>query len=99
MNRGAWVDAGVAGARPRGARAGRHLRGRPPTPAGRLAGHVVDIRFYARHASVAAHAAGTAAKMSAYALAGEVSDAGGHDERLAKERACQAAWLVDRLGL
>jgi hypothetical protein len=60
---------------------------------------VVDICLHARDASVAAHAAGTAAKMSAYALVGEGSDAGGHDERLAKERAWQAAWLVDRLGL
>jgi hypothetical protein len=37
--------------------------------------------------------------MSAYALAGEARDAAGYDEWLAQERAWQAAWLVDRLGL
>ena len=70
-----------------------------PRPAGRLAGHVADICLYARDAGVAAHAAGIAAKMSAYALAGEARDAAGYDEWLAQERAWQAAWLVDRLGL
>jgi hypothetical protein len=60
---------------------------------------VADICLYARDAGVAAHAAGIAAKMSAYALAGEARDAAGYDEWLAQERAWQAAWLVDRLGL
>ena len=82
-----------AGARP------RELVRAAMAAAGRLTGHVVDICSYARDASVAAQGAGTAAKMSAYALAGEGCDAGGHDERLAKGRAWQAAWLVDRLGL
>jgi hypothetical protein len=68
-------------------------------PAGTLAGHVADICAYARDAGVAAHGAGIAAKMSAYALAGEVDEPRQHDERLAEERAWQAAWLVDRLGL
>jgi hypothetical protein len=36
--------------------------------------------------------------MSAYALANDVDDAS-RPERLAAERAWQAAWLVDRLGL
>jgi hypothetical protein len=67
--------------------------------AGRLAGSVADVCFYARDARVGARAAGVAAKMSAYALAGEVKDERGFDERLTKERAWQAAWLVDRLGL
>ena len=66
--------------------------------AGTLAGYVTDVCFYARDAKVAAHAAGIAAKMSAYALAGDVEDARG-SERLANERAWQASWLVDRLGL
>jgi hypothetical protein len=69
-----------------------------PSPAGRLAGYVVDVCFYARDARVAARAAGIVAKMSAYALAGEV-EAREYDRRLANERAWQAAWLVDRLGL
>jgi hypothetical protein len=37
--------------------------------------------------------------MSAIAIAGDVEDARGFEERLARERAWQAAWLVDRLGL
>jgi hypothetical protein len=64
--------------------------------AGTLAGYVADVCFYARDAGVPARAAGVAAKMSAYALAGDRKDAG---ERLARERAWQAVWLVDRLGL
>jgi hypothetical protein len=67
-----------------------------PSPAGTLAGYVADVCFYARDAGVPARAAGVVAKMSAYALAGDRKDAG---ERLARERAWQAAWLVDRLGL
>jgi hypothetical protein len=69
------------------------------SPAGRLAGYVADVCFYARDAGVAAHAAGVAAKMSAHALAGDARDAQRYDERLTQERAWQAAWLVDRLGL
>ncbi len=63
-----------------------------------FAGYVTDVCFYARDASTAAHAAGIAAKMAAYALAGDASDPAGA-ERLANERAWQADWLVDRLGL
>jgi hypothetical protein len=70
---------------------------RPP-PAGTLAGYVADVCFYARDAGAAAHGAGVAAKMSAYALAGDVEDAR-YDERLTAERVWQAAWLVDRLSL
>jgi hypothetical protein len=66
--------------------------------AGKLAGYVADVCFYARDAGVAARAAGVAAKMSAYALA-DAEDARESDERLANERAWQAAWLVDQLGL
>jgi hypothetical protein len=65
----------------------------------RLAGSVADVCFYARDARVGARAAGIAAKMSAYALAGEAGDARGYGERVADERAWQAAWLVKRLGL
>jgi hypothetical protein len=68
-------------------------------PAGRLSGYVADVCFYARDAGVASHAAGVVAKMSAYALAGAVGDERGHDERLAHERAWQAAWIADRVGL
>jgi hypothetical protein len=70
-----------------------------PGHAGRLAGYVADVCFYARDAGVAARAAGVAAKMSAIAIAGDVEDARGFEEQLARERAWQAAWLVDRLGL
>ena len=69
-----------------------------PSAAGTLSGHVSDICFYARDASAAAHAAGIAAKMAAYALAGDAEDARA-SERLATERAWQSAWLVERLGL
>jgi hypothetical protein len=68
-------------------------------PAGMLAGYASDVCFYARDAGVAARGACVAAKMTAYALAGDVNDALGHDERLAKERAWQAAWLAGQLGL
>jgi hypothetical protein len=68
-------------------------------PAARLSGYLTDVCFYARDASAAPHAAGVAAKMSAYAIAGDPGDARGHDERLAEERAWQAGWLVDRIGL
>jgi hypothetical protein len=69
-----------------------------PSPAATLAAYVADVCFYARDAGVAAQGAGVAAKMSAYALANDVDDAS-RSERLAAERAWQAAWLVDRLGL
>jgi hypothetical protein len=69
-----------------------------PGPAGMLAGYAADVSFYARDAGVAARAAGVAAKMTAYALA-HAEDVPGYDQRLASERAWQAAWLADRLGL
>jgi hypothetical protein len=62
-----------------------------PGPAGTLAGYTADVCFYARDAGVPARAANVAAKMSAYALAGDIADE--------NERAWQAAWLADRLGL
>jgi hypothetical protein len=65
----------------------------------RAAGYLADVCFYARDARVGAHAAGVAAKMSAHALAAEVEDERGFEDLLTKERAWQAAWLVDRLGL
>lgn len=64
-----------------------------------LTGYVADICFYARDAGNAARAAGVAAKMAAYALAGEVVGDLMQAERLAQERAWQAAWLADRLEL
>jgi hypothetical protein len=70
-----------------------------PGRAGMLAGYVADVSFYARDAGVAARAAGVAAKMTAFALARDVVDVPGYDQRLANERAWQAAWLADRLGL
>jgi hypothetical protein len=70
-----------------------------PREAGKLAGYVADVCFYARDARVGPRAAGVAAKMSAVALAGDAGDAPRYDERLAQERAWQADWLVDRLGI
>lgn len=69
-----------------------------PGPGGMLAGYAADVCHYSRDAGVAARAASVAAKMTAYALAGDVEEPG-YDERVAKERAWQAAWLVDRVGL
>jgi hypothetical protein len=69
------------------------------SPAGMLAGYASDVCFYALDAGVPPRAACVAAKMTAFALAGDVNDVAGHDERLANERAWQAAWLADRLGL
>jgi hypothetical protein len=63
--------------------------------AAQLAGYVSDVFFYARDAGVAGRAASVAAKMSAHALAGDPRDA----KRLEDERAWQAAWLANRLGL
>ena len=68
------------------------------SPGAKLAGYVTDVCFYARDAGSATRAAGIAAKMSAYALAGDVDDPLA-SERLASERAWQAAWLVEQLGL
>jgi hypothetical protein len=68
------------------------------SPGAKLAGYVTDVCFYARDAGSATRAAGIAAKMSAYALAGEVDDPLA-SERLVSERAWQAAWLVERLDL
>ena len=59
--------------------------------AGTLAGYTADVCFYARDAGVPARGACVAAKMTAYALAGDVDDI--------DERTWQGAWLVDRLGL
>jgi hypothetical protein len=67
--------------------------------AAELEGYVADMRFYARDAGVAARAAGVVAKMSAVAVASGVEDRRVRDERVANERAWQAAWLSDRLGL
>jgi hypothetical protein len=66
--------------------------------AGSLAGYAADACSYALDAGVAARGACVGAKMTAFALAGDES-APGHKERLANERARQAAWLTDRLGL
>jgi hypothetical protein len=62
-----------------------------PGPAGTLAGYAADVCFYARDAGVPARAANVAAKMTAYALAGDIADE--------NERAWQAAWLAEHLGL
>lgn len=48
---------------------------------------------------MAARAASVAAKMTAYALADDVEDVPGYDQRLANERSWQVGWLADRLGL
>lgn len=66
------------------------------SPVGTSAGYLADVCFYAQDAAVGARAAVVAAKMSAYALAGEGADA---PDRLSSERAWQAGWLVTRLGL
>jgi hypothetical protein len=70
-----------------------------PGPSARLAGYVADVCFYARDAGIAARAGCVAAKMSAHALASDVDDERGYADRLANERAWQAAWLADRIGL
>jgi hypothetical protein len=62
-----------------------------PGPAGTLAGYAADVCFYARDSSVPARAANVASKMTAYALAGDITDE--------TERAWQATWLADHLGL
>jgi hypothetical protein len=59
--------------------------------AGTLAGYTADVCYYARDAGTSARGACVAAKMTAYALAGDVDDV--------NERTWQAAWIVDRLGL
>jgi hypothetical protein len=64
-----------------------------------LAGYLADVCFYSRDAGIPARAAGVAAKMSAHALAADAADARAHDAVLARERAWQAGWLVERLGL
>ena len=69
-----------------------------PNASGVLAGYTADVCFYARDACNAARAACVAAKMAAFALAGD-DRAPDHGERLASERAWQAGWLTDRLGL
>jgi hypothetical protein len=56
-----------------------------------LAGYTADVCFYARDAVGAAQGACIAAKMSAVALGGDVEAPG--------ERAWQASWLTERLGL
>lgn len=67
--------------------------------AGLLAGFAADVVGYARDAGRAGGAAGVAAYIAAHALAGGVRTAPGYDERFEEERAWQAGWLVERLGL
>ena len=67
-------------------------------PGGVLAGYTADVCFYARDAGVAARSACVAAKMTAYALAGD-ENLPEYGPRFAQERAWQAAWLAERLGL
>jgi hypothetical protein len=68
-------------------------------PASSLAGYTADVCFYARDAGVAARGACVGAKMATYALAGDPADVPAHGERLEAERAWQAAWLTERLGI
>jgi hypothetical protein len=67
--------------------------------ASRLAGFAADVGTYARESAQGALAAGVSAYIAAHALAGGDKTAAGYDERFAAERAWQAAWLADRLGL
>jgi hypothetical protein len=64
-----------------------------------LAGFAADVCFYALDARLGVRAAGVAAKMSAYALATNAGTAAERDERVQRERAWQADWLAQRLGL
>jgi hypothetical protein len=69
------------------------------SPGRKRAGYVADVCFYARDAGLPARAACVVAKMTAYALADGSSDTREYDERVAKERTWQAAWLAERLSL
>jgi len=64
-----------------------------------LAGLAADVVLYARDAEVPARAAGVAAYIAAFALAGGDKGAPGYQERFEEERAWQAAWLRERLFL
>jgi hypothetical protein len=67
--------------------------------AARLAGFAADVAHYARESAEGALAAGVSAYIAAHALAGGEKTAAGYDDRFGVERAWQAAWLRERLGL
>ena len=64
-----------------------------------LAGLAADVVLYARDARVASRAAGVAAYVAAFALAGGDKAAAGYDGRFEAERRWQAEWLKERLRL
>jgi len=63
------------------------------------AGLAADVVLYARDARVASRAAGVAAYVAAFSLAGADKTAPGYSERFEAERSWQAAWLKERLRL
>jgi hypothetical protein len=65
----------------------------------RLAGLAADVVLYARDASGPVRAAGVAAYVAAYALAGGDKRAPGYQEGFDAERRWQAHWLKHRLRL
>ena len=67
--------------------------------AARLAGLAADVVLYARDANGPVRAAGVAAYVAAYALAGGDKRAPGYQEGFDAERRWQACWLKHRLML
>lgn len=64
-----------------------------------FAGLAADVVLYARDARVASRAAGVAAYVAAFSLAGADKAAVEHSDRFEAERSWQAAWLRERLGM
>jgi hypothetical protein len=67
--------------------------------AGRLAGLAADVVLYARDAQSPVRAAGVAAYVAAFALAGGDKRAPGYQEGFEAERRWQAGWLKHHLSL
>lgn len=64
-----------------------------------FAGLAADVVLYSRDARVRSRAAGVAAYVAAFSLAGADKAAAGYSERFEAERRWQAAWLRERLGM
>jgi hypothetical protein len=64
-----------------------------------FAGLAADVVLYARDARAASRAAGVAAYVAAFSLAGGDKAAAGYAERFEAERQWQASWLKERLRL
>jgi hypothetical protein len=64
-----------------------------------FAGLAADVVLYSRDARAACRAAGVAAYVAAFSLAGADKAAPDYSERFEAQRRLQAAWLRERLGL